>query len=38
MPELFKAAEARSKTEFQRQMAAAGIRQNIVNRCQYART
>lgn len=29
MPELFKAAEARSKTEFQRQMAAAGIRQNI---------
>jgi hypothetical protein len=30
MPELFKAAEARSKTEFQRQMAAAGIRQNIV--------
>jgi hypothetical protein len=30
MPELFNAAEARSKTEFQRQMAAAGIRQNIV--------
>ncbi len=29
MPELFKSAEARSKTEFQRQMAAAGIRQNI---------
>jgi hypothetical protein len=29
MPELFKAAEARSKTEFQRQMAAAGVRQNI---------
>lgn len=29
MPELFNAAEARSKTEFQRQMAAAGIRQNI---------
>jgi hypothetical protein len=29
MPELFKAAEARSKPEFQRQMAAAGIRQNI---------
>jgi len=30
MPELFKASEARSKTEFQRQMAAAGIRQNIL--------
>jgi len=30
MPELFKAAEARSKTEFQRQLAAAGVRQNIV--------
>lgn len=30
MPELFKAAEARSKTEFQRQMAAAGVRQNIL--------
>jgi hypothetical protein len=29
MPELFKSAEARSNTEFQRQMAAAGIRQNI---------
>jgi hypothetical protein len=29
MPELFKAAEAAKKTEFQRQMAAAGIRQNI---------
>ena len=29
MPELFKAAEARSKTEFQRQLAAAGVRQNI---------
>ena len=31
-PEIFKAAEARSKTEFQRQMAAAGIRQNIATR------
>lgn len=30
MPELFKAAEARSKTEFQRQLAAAGVRQNIL--------
>ena len=28
-PEIFAASEARSKTEFQRQMAAAGIRQNI---------
>jgi hypothetical protein len=31
-PEIFKAAEARSKTEFERQMAAAGIRQNIATR------
>jgi hypothetical protein len=30
LPELFRASEARSKTEFQRQMAAAGIRQNIL--------
>jgi len=30
MPEIFKASEARSKTEFQRQMAAAGVRQNIM--------
>lgn len=29
MPYLFQAAEARSKTEFQRQLAAAGVRQNI---------
>lgn len=28
-PEIFAAAEARSKNEFQRQLAAAGIRQNI---------
>jgi len=33
-PEIFKASEARSKTEFQRQMAAAGIRQNIATRAQ----
>jgi hypothetical protein len=30
MPYLFQAAEARSKTEMQRQLAAAGVRQNIV--------
>lgn len=29
MPYLFQAAEARSKTEFQRQLTAAGVRQNI---------
>jgi hypothetical protein len=29
MPYLFKAAEARSKTEMQRQLTAAGVRQNI---------
>lgn len=30
MPYLFEAAEARSKTEMQRQLAAAGVRQNIL--------
>lgn len=30
MPYLFQAAEARSKTEMQRQLTAAGVRQNIV--------
>jgi hypothetical protein len=30
MPYLFQAAEARSKTEMQRQLAAAGVRQNIL--------
>ena len=29
MPYLFQAAEARSKTEMQRQLTAAGVRQNI---------
>ena len=30
LPELYKASEARSKSEFQRQLAAAGVRQNIL--------
>jgi len=32
LPEVYKASEARSKSEFARQMAAAGIRQNIATR------
>jgi hypothetical protein len=32
LPEVFKASEARSKAEFERNMAAAGIRQNIATR------
>ena len=32
LPEVYKASEARSKSEFERQMAAAGIRQNIATR------
>jgi len=32
LPEIYKASEARSKSEFERQMAAAGIRQNIATR------
>lgn len=34
LPELYKASEARSKSEFSRQMAAAGIRQNIATAAQ----
>lgn len=30
LPEIYKASEARSKSEFQRQLAAAGVRQNIL--------
>lgn len=32
LPEIYKASEARSKSEFERNMAAAGIRQNIATR------
>lgn len=32
LPEVYKASEARSKSEFERNMAAAGIRQNIATR------
>jgi len=32
LPEIYQASEARSKSEFERQMAAAGIRQNIATR------
>ena len=32
LPEIYQASEARSKSEFARQMAAAGIRQNIATR------
>lgn len=34
LPEIFQASEGRSKAEFERQMAAAGIRQNIATRAQ----
>jgi hypothetical protein len=30
LPEIFQASEARSKAELQRQLAAAGVRQNII--------